>query len=361
MLNFGPERLRKYRWNEVSFVFQSAMNALNPVMRVSAQIIDTIRAHQPRATKDQVRARAVEMFDLAGISARRLDDYPHQFSGGMRQRIGIAIAMCLNPRLIILDEPTTALDVVVQRDIIEQICGLKNRLGFSVLNRSVQRAVSDVSLALHAGSALALVGDSGSGKSTIARILARLYRPSAGTITKAGHDIASLTRPEIVAYRRAVQMIFQDPFSSLNPTSTVGYHLERAIRLHRPGLSKPEVTDHIDALLTQVGLVPARSFAERRPHEISGGQRQRVSIARALSVEPSVILADEPTSMLDVSVRLGILTLLADEKDQRNLAALYITHDIATTCCPRATAICADQMPGPTRLGPDHFVRCHNL
>ena len=133
VLDFGPERLRKYRWNEVSFVFQSAMNALNPVMRVADQIKDTIRAHQPRATKADIRARAVEMFDLVGIPSRRLDDYPHQFSGGMRQRIGIAIALCLNPRLIIMDEPTTALDVVVQRDIIEQICGLKNTLGFSVL------------------------------------------------------------------------------------------------------------------------------------------------------------------------------------------------------------------------------------
>ena len=133
VLDFGPERLRTYRWNEVSFVFQSAMNALNPVMRVFEQIIDTIRAHQPRAKEDEVRARAVEMFDLVGIPTRRLDDYPHQFSGGMRQRIGIAIAMCLNPRLIIMDEPTTALDVVVQRDINEQICALKNTLGFSVL------------------------------------------------------------------------------------------------------------------------------------------------------------------------------------------------------------------------------------
>ena len=133
VLDFAADRLRKYRWNEVSFVFQSAMNALNPVMRVSEQITDTIRAHQPRASNDEIRARAVEMFDLVGIPARRLEDYPHQFSGGMRQRIGIAIAMCLNPKLIIMDEPTTALDVVVQRDIIEQICGLKNHLGFLIL------------------------------------------------------------------------------------------------------------------------------------------------------------------------------------------------------------------------------------
>jgi peptide/nickel transport system ATP-binding protein len=203
-------------------------------------------------------------------------------------------------------------------------------LGGGFLNRTVLRAVSDVSLSLHAGRALALVGESGSGKSTIARILARLYRQTSGSITRAGQDVAGLTQAETSAYRREVQMIFQDPFSSLNPTRTIGYHLERAIRLHRPDLSRPEVRDHIDALLTRVGLLPARSFAERRPHEISGGQRQRVSIARALSVEPSVILADEPTSMLDVSVRLGILNLLADEKAHRQLAALYITHDIAT-------------------------------
>jgi len=133
VLEFERERLRKYRWNEVSFVFQSAMNALNPVIPVSEQISDTIWTHNPKATREEIRARAVAMFELVGIPARRLDDYPHQFSGGMRQRICIAIALCLNPRLIIMDEPTTALDVVVQRDIIEQIVDLKAKLGFSVL------------------------------------------------------------------------------------------------------------------------------------------------------------------------------------------------------------------------------------
>ncbi len=133
VLGFGPERLKAYRWREVSFVFQSAMNALNPVTRIYEQIADTIATHNPRLSREQIRARAVEMFELVGIPPRRLDDYPHQFSGGMRQRICIAIALCLNPKLIIMDEPTTALDVVVQRDIIEQICELKDRLGFSVL------------------------------------------------------------------------------------------------------------------------------------------------------------------------------------------------------------------------------------
>ena len=328
----------------------------------------------------------------------------------------------------VLAPPVLALPVLAMTGV-----NMDFTFGCSFLNRSVLRAVSDVSLALHAGRALALVGESGSGKSTIARLLARLYKPSAGAITKSGSDITQLAPAEIAAYRRDVQMIFQDPFSSLNPTHTVGYHLERAIRLHRPALTKPEVRDHIDALLAQVGPLPARSFAERRPHQISGGHRQRVSIARALSVEPSVILADEPTSMQDVSVRLGILNLLADEKQQRKLAALYITHDIATAryfaeetavlyagclveqvpstaitgapqhpytrlliasvpnpahkitgnaprraadvplrgpastgCpfvsrCPRATAICRAEMPGPTWISASHFVRCHNL
>ena len=192
-------------------------------------------------------------------------------------------------------------------------------IGGSFLNRTLLRAVSDVSLSTHAGKALALVGESGSGKSTIARILARLYKQTGGTVTRGGQDVVALNAADIAAYRRDVQMIFQDPFASLNLTRTIGYHLERAIRLHHPGLGKGEVRDHIDALLTQVGLLPARSFAERRPHEISGGRRQRVSIARALSEEPKVILADEPTSMLDVSVRLGILNLLADEREQRNV------------------------------------------
>ena len=133
VLNFDRDRLRRYRWSEVSFVFQSAMNALNPVITVAEQIEDAIVAHRPRATRAEVRARAAEMFELVGISSKRLDDYPHQFSGGMRQRICIAMALVLEPKLIIMDEPTTALDVVVQRDIIEQICELKDRFGFSVL------------------------------------------------------------------------------------------------------------------------------------------------------------------------------------------------------------------------------------
>src|SRR5690606_7769349 len=180
------------------------------------------------------------------------------------------------------------------------------------------------------GRAVALVGESGSGKSTCARMLARVYQPTRGTITFAGEDIAKFTGKRLAQYCAEVQMVFQDPFGSLNPTQSIGYHLERPLRLHRPDLRGREIEAEMLALLEGVGLRPAADYLKRRPHELSGGQRQRVAIARALSVRPQVLLADEPTSMLDVSVRLGILNLLEDLKQQRNLAALYITHDIAT-------------------------------
>ncbi len=203
-------------------------------------------------------------------------------------------------------------------------------LGGLVGKRSTLRALSGISLELTPGRALALVGESGSGKSTCARMLARVYAPAAGEISFEGTDIAALRGKALDAYRAQVQMIFQDPFGSLNPTQTIAYILERPLKLHRPGLSRSEIREQSEALLTQVGLRPAAEYLKRRPHELSGGQRQRVAIARALSVEPRVLLADEPTSMLDVSVRLGILNLLEDLKRDKNLASLYITHDIAT-------------------------------
>ena len=203
-------------------------------------------------------------------------------------------------------------------------------LGGTFLNQTVLRALSGVSLKLVSGRALALVGESGSGKSTCARMLARVYQPTRGTISFAGEDVTKFTGKRLAQYRADVQMVFQDPFGSLNPTQTIGYHLERPLRLHRPELSGKAVREEMLALLDRVGLRPAADYLKRRPHELSGGQRQRVAIARALSVQPVVLLADEPTSMLDVSVRLGILNLLEDMKVQRQLAALYITHDIAT-------------------------------
>jgi peptide/nickel transport system ATP-binding protein len=217
-------------------------------------------------------------------------------------------------------------------DAVLEMCDVDMDFGLGGLvgKQTVLRALSGVSIRLEAGRALALVGESGSGKSTAARLLARVYTPARGHILFRGEAVEHLGGQGLRDYRSNVQMIFQDPFGSLNPTQPIAHHLERPLRIHRPSLSRKEVRETCEVLLAQVGLVPAADFLKRRPHELSGGQRQRVAIARALSVEPSVLLADEPTSMLDVSVRLGILNLLEDLKQQRRLASLYITHDIAT-------------------------------
>ncbi|MEQ1769957.1 MAG: ABC transporter ATP-binding protein [Devosia sp.] len=203
-------------------------------------------------------------------------------------------------------------------------------IGRGLLTQTVLRALSGISLKLVKARALALVGESGSGKSTCARMVAGAFMPTRGTIRFDDEDISGFHGPRLQRYRAQVQMVFQDPFGSLNPTQSIGYHLDRPLRLHRPDLSAVQVREECLALLESVGLTPPADFLDRRPHELSGGQRQRVAIARALSVHPQVLLADEPTSMLDVSVRLGILNLLEDLKQQRQLAALYITHDIAT-------------------------------
>jgi peptide/nickel transport system ATP-binding protein len=196
--------------------------------------------------------------------------------------------------------------------------------------KSRLHAVDDVSFTLKPGTITALVGESGSGKSTVARMLARLYDPTDGRVLFEGGDCTRLSRrDEILRYRSQVQMIFQDPFGSLNPVKTIAHHIERPLRIHRI-VPRGEVTARVHELLTTVGLVPAERYAAKYPHELSGGQRQRVAIARALAVEPRVILADEPTSMLDVSIRIGILNLMLALKEERELAFLYVTHDLAS-------------------------------
>ncbi|PMC06880.1 MULTISPECIES: ABC transporter ATP-binding protein [Microbacterium] len=194
---------------------------------------------------------------------------------------------------------------------------------------SVLHAVKDVSFTLEAGRTTALVGESGSGKSTIARMLMKLETPTSGSILLDGEE--SGTRGSALErYRSDVQMVFQDPFASLNPFHTIVHHLERPIRLHHPKLDSREVRARAIELLERVRLTPGESFAERRPHELSGGQRQRVAIARALAPGARFIVADEPVSMLDVSIRLGVLNLLAELQREENLGVLYITHDLAT-------------------------------
>jgi len=198
------------------------------------------------------------------------------------------------------------------------------------VRRSHVHAVDDVSFELRPGRITALVGESGSGKSTVARLLARLYDVSDGAVLFGGSDVSRLRRRrDLRRYRAQVQMIFQDPFGSLNPVKTIRHHLERPLRVHKV-VPRGEIDERIEELLRTVGLVPPNEVAAKYPHELSGGQRQRVAIARALAVEPKIILADEPTSMLDVSIRIGILNLMIRLKEELELAFLYVTHDLAS-------------------------------
>jgi peptide/nickel transport system ATP-binding protein len=200
----------------------------------------------------------------------------------------------------------------------------------SALRRAHVHAVDDVSFELRPGTITALVGESGSGKSTVARLLARLYAPSDGAVLFEGSDVARVRRRrDVLRYRSQVQIIFQDPFDSLNPVKTVRHHVERPLRIHKV-VPRSQVKERALELLDTVGLVPVEEVAAKYPHELSGGQRQRVAIARALAVEPKIVLADEPTSMLDVSIRIGILNLMLKLKEEQGLAFLYVTHDLAS-------------------------------
>jgi peptide/nickel transport system ATP-binding protein len=204
------------------------------------------------------------------------------------------------------------------------------RVGNGLFRRGLVHAVDDVDFTLKPGRVTALVGESGSGKSTVARLLLRLYSPTAGSVVFDGRDVArEHSRADILRYRSQVQMIFQDPFGSLNPVKTIRHHIVRPLQIH--GLvSHSHLDERVHELLETVGLVPPERIAAKYPHELSGGQRQRVAIARALAVEPTVIIADEPTSMLDVSIRIGILNLILELKEKHGLAFLYVTHDLAS-------------------------------
>ena len=213
-----------------------------------------------------------------------------------------------------------------------EVRGLSKQFNVGGFFRKLQlHALQDVSFTVERGEVVALVGESGSGKSTIARIVARLIPPTAGEVHFKGTDvIKSEPHGASLSYRSDVQMIFQDPFGSLNPVQTIGHHLERPLRVHGKTRGGRETTAKIEELLATVGLNPAAEYAAKYPHELSGGQRQRVSFARALAVEPEVLLADEPISMLDVSIRIGVMNLMERLKHERGIAYLYITHDIAS-------------------------------
>jgi peptide/nickel transport system ATP-binding protein len=219
---------------------------------------------------------------------------------------------------------TTAQPILEVRNLTKHF-----KVGGALRSRVV-KALEDVSFQLYPGKVIALVGESGSGKSTAARLIARLHDPTAGDILYQGNNIAHVrSRHAMLEYRSNVQMIFQDPFGSLNPVHKVEYVLKRPLQIHKKA-RRGEAHDKVQALLKRVALTPAEEFAGKYPHQLSGGQRQRVAIARALAVEPKVILADEPVSMLDVSIRMGVLNLMAQLRDENNIAFLYVTHDLAS-------------------------------
>jgi len=410
----APEaELQKVRGDEVAMVFQDPMTSFNPVYRVGDQIVEAIRAHR-RMSDAEARGLAVEMLRSVEIPdpERRVDSYPHEFSGGMRQRAMIAMALALEPSVLIADEPTTALDVTIQAQILA-LLGRLNRerelatilithdlgvvaeiadrvlvmhggrivergtldevfyspkdpytrslLGAMIrldqpppldpprthgpllevtdlvkhfpikrgvlIDREVDRvrAVDGVSFTVERGETLGLVGESGSGKSTLSRTVLQLLEPTSGSIRFEGREIAGLSRREMRPLRREMQMVFQDPYASLNPRKRVGQIVGDPLRLQGEA-SGAELRGRVQELLGKVGLSP--EHYDRYPHEFSGGQRQRIGIARALALRPKLIVADEPVSALDVSIQAQIVELLDDLQEEFGLTYVFVAHDI---------------------------------
>ncbi|QSN63634.1 dipeptide ABC transporter ATP-binding protein [Caballeronia sp. M1242] len=441
--------MRGVRGADIAMIFQEPMTSLNPVFTVGDQIAEAIALHQNKS-RAEARAEALRLLDLVRIpEARRVfARYPHQLSGGMRQRVMIAMALSCKPALLIADEPTTALDVTIQAQILQLVRGLQDEMNMAVIfithdmgvvaevadrvlvmyrgekveegrsdelfrspkhaytkallaavptlgamrgtdrpakfpilevapadvapddasalrpsaavEHEVQPAVDEssqpilrvrdlvtrfpvrsgifgrmtaavhaverVSFDLRRGETLALVGESGCGKSTTGRSLLRLVESQSGSIEFDGRDISALQGPELQALRRNIQFIFQDPFASLNPRLTVGFSVMEPLLVHGVASGK-EAQARVDWLLDRVGLPP--EAAQRYPHEFSGGQRQRIAIARALALNPKVVIADESVSALDVSVRAQIVNLMLDLQRELGVAYLFISHDMA--------------------------------
>lgn len=439
LLGLSSGKMQQLRGKSLSMIFQEPMTSLNPVYTIGDQIIEVIRLHQS-CSKQVARQRAIELLDLVKIPEphRRVDAYPHQLSGGQRQRAMIAMAVSCQPKLLIADEPTTALDVTVQAQILNLLDQLRQEFSMSLLlithdlgvvsqwtdhvavmyggvkveegqtqtvlthpqhpytqgllatslhgtqvkyytegalpeihvtsdkvtglqqfdviqhqfqpdkpetqnthdvlldvqhlsceyhvNKQVIQAVNDVSFSIKKGQVLGLVGESGCGKSTLSKTLLRLLRPKQGQIYLQGTDIAQLPEKLLKPHRSEIQMVFQDPYASLNPRHTVFDILDTILKVH--GMSgKQDRKQQIATMLDRVGL-PANS-GYRYPHEFSGGQRQRIGIARALILKPSLVICDEPVSALDVSIQAQILNLLIDLKKAFNLSYLFISHDLA--------------------------------
>ncbi len=417
LLKKSAAEMRRVRGDRISMIFQEPMTALNPVVRVGAQIEEVLKIHSGM-TEGERRERVLEVMESVRLPEpeRLIDVYPHQLSGGQRQRIMIAAALVLDPVLLIADEPTTALDVTTQAQILKLIKELRERRNTGVLfithdfgvvaevahrvvvmqhgrvveqgttgevlrrprddytrmlirsvpslsppareaittapivlqtegltktyvsggffeKRRTVQAARDVNLQVRRGETLGVVGESGSGKSTVARCIARLIDPTGGAILIEGADVAKLSSSALRPHRKRVQIVFQDPYRSLNPRRTVGAAVtEGPINF---GMAPDAARERARQLMRLVGLDP--DALERFPHQFSGGQRQRICIARALAMDPEILVADEPVSALDVSVQAQVLELIDDVRKRFNLAVLFITHDlrVAAQVCDR--------------------------
>ena len=410
VLTMAPARLRQLRCTTMSMIFQEPMTALNPVFSCGEQIDEVLRTHTA-LTASERQVRGLDMIQQVGLPdpLRMLRSYPHQLSGGQRQRIMIAMALVLKPRLLIADEPTTALDVTTQAQILALIRTLQRENGTGVLfithdfgvvaeiadrvavlrqgelvefgqkqqvlehpehaytqmliaavpsmtprvreasvrgevilrteklvktyPNSRTPAVSQVALELRRGETLGIVGESGSGKSTVARCVAKLITTTSGSIFQHEQDIAPLSNRQMRPLRKCVQIVFQDPYRSLNPRRTVGDSIIEGPMNY--GATRQEAWRYASELMELVRLEP--TMLQRFPHEFSGGQRQRICIARSLAMKPEILIADEAVSALDVSVQAQVLGLLDEVREQLNLAMLFITHDlrVAAQVCDR--------------------------
>ena len=432
----NPENILKLRGKKIGLIFQDPQTSLNPILTIGEQLIETIQTHLKLNT-EEAKNKAINLLKEVGIkdAETRFNNYPHQFSGGMRQRVVISLALCCEPELLIADEPTTALDVSIQSQILDLIKKLTKERNLAVIlithdmgvisettsrvavmkngdlveigptkeiltnpkeiytkalvssvpptNKKISRfkiiekenksenetnikilkrwtkkeiidqelvkvknlsktfddnfftensknsvmAVDNVSFDIREGESFGLVGESGSGKSTIAKMIVNLYSPSTGEINFDNVCITKIkSNKEMMKFRKQIQMIFQDPYSSLNGRLKVKDIVSEPIKLHNPTISSKDLDSYIYDLLESVELT--QQSAERYPHEFSGGQRQRISIARALATQPRLLVCDEPTSALDVSIQAQILNLLKDLQEQLNLTILFISHDL---------------------------------
>lgn len=409
LIGKGESVLRTVRGARIGMIFQEPMTALNPLHSIERQITEMLQIHTP-LRGEKARARVIELLELVGLQkmTRRLGAYPHELSGGQRQRVMIAMALANNPDILIADEPTTALDVTVQAQILELMKDIQAKLGMAILlithdltivrhmadhvavmkdgeiveqgktedvflapqhaytkkllaaqpsgaprtivdaaptvmqadairvhfpirkgllGRVVDhvRAVDGVSVSVRAGETVGIVGESGSGKSTLGYALLRLTR-SEGKIVLDGTEISNLSGKPLRDLRSKMQIVFQDPFGALSPRMSVADIIGEGLQIHQPHLTRTQRDEIVVAAMKDVHLNP--DTRQRYPHEFSGGQRQRIAIARALVLEPQFLVLDEPTSALDMSVQAEVVDLLRELQERRNLAYLFISHDL---------------------------------